>query len=85
MPVYQETSVQTENEDVFLKRVISKESEKKEQSPENFFILEEMNPGLSFSSCPMSELKTHPSKENLHEFKMYKDIFSDSNRFLFLC
>jgi len=84
MPICQEISVQTENEEIWRKEYIGKGSGKKEQrveneENENIIILDEMNPNLSFSSCPLSDIKTHPSKESLNELKTHKENFREGN------
>ncbi len=52
---------QTEKENIFW----NNSHQSQDMENDNLVVLDEMNPNLSFSSCPISGLKTFPSKESI--------------------
>ena len=39
----------------------------------NVIIMEEMNPNLSFSSCPRSDFKAHPLKDSFDDYHHHRE------------
>jgi len=39
----------------------------------NVIIMEEMNPNLSFSSCPRSDFKVHPMKDSFGDYRQVNE------------